>query len=261
MIRFRYLAVGVISGFLSAAAAIAEICDPGLLGSDRSPIAYQLQGDRCEGIFKLEVNSELVRLVSLVESFEEFDTSQPENLAVEWSPPPLPGALRMRSAGLEERSFYRMDTEIAAGRRSYSWPLDILDRLDLTREKVGVLGWIAHTQSPDPDFDKVYLPLRLWQKTPAPRRGVYEVVFIPEVKLKEVFLTIVPAGLDARPAGRPLAENRPLEYGYYPAKTPVVFELEGLAASGYYQVGLTMLDTVGGSLTYRFLLFHEAPKK
>ncbi len=28
------------------------------LGSDRSPLVYQQRGERCEGIYKLEVNSE-----------------------------------------------------------------------------------------------------------------------------------------------------------------------------------------------------------
>lgn len=247
--------------FLGGALALAaeEICDSGLVGSESSPLAYQLRGDRCEGIFKLEVNSELLRLVSITEIFEPIDGELPQDLQIEWSPPPELAAakLRLRATSLEHRSFYRMDAAAVAAAKHFAWPAEIPGRLGLDQESLGIRGWIAHPRPPDQDFAEIYLPLRLWQQEKPPRRSSCEVAFVPEVKLKEAFVSLTPVELDGRQRGAPLLRNKPLEYGYYPAKTPVYFEISEFAGDGFYRVDLMALDSIGGSMSYRFLLYHE----
>lgn len=236
-----------------------DFCDPGLHGNETSPMAYQMRGDRCEGIFKLEVNSTLLRIVSIVERFETFDTHLPENLKVEWGLPPALGSepVRLRAIGLAQRSFYRMDTAVRTGNMTFEWPLEILDRVELTKEDLGIYAWVAHPHPPDKDFREIYLPLRIYQEARPPHRKALEVGFIPEVKLKEAYVSVVAVDASAKRLADPLIDKKPLEYGYYPAKTPVFFETPDLVKSGYYQVDLLALDTIGGSMTFRFLVYYQ----
>ncbi len=259
---FFVVALLLVEVLAAGRAAASDVCDPGLRGNDASPMAYQMRGDRCEGIYKLEVNSTLLKIASIVERFEAFDSNLPENLKVEWS---LPRGLaaegaRLRAMGLAQRSYYRMDTALPAKGTTFEWPLEILDRAELTKEDLGVYAWVPHPQPPDKDFTEIYLPLRIYQESRPPRRKMLEIAFLPEVKLKEAYVSVALVDAKAKRLAAPMMDKKPLEYGYYPAKTPVFFEISDLAATGYYQVDLLALDTIGGSMSYRFLLYFEEPR-
>lgn len=264
MSRSPCLASAVLAVLLGGAAdtfeAAAEpFCDSGLVGSESSPMAYQMRGNRCEGIYKLEVNSELLRLVGVTESFTPIDGDAPQEVSIEWSPPPELSSqeLRLRAISLDHRSYYRMDTAVPAAAHLFAWPAEIPGRLGLDQDSLGVRAFLQHPQPPDKDFAEIFLPLRLWQeKRPARRRSV-EVAFVPEVKLKEAFLSVLPVDLAGKPRGAALVDKRPLEYGYYPAKTPLYFEIAEFDGSGFYRIDLMALDSIGGSMSYRFLLYYE----
>lgn len=262
--RLAALAAAVLAATAAPplAAAAAAVCDPGLVGSESSPMAYQARGNRCEGIYKLEVNSELLRLVAITETFEPLDGEKPRDVSIEWSPPSELAAqeLRIRAISLDHRSYYRMDSAPPAAAKLFAWPAEIPGRLGLDQESLGVRGFLAHPRPPEKDFAEIYLPLRLWQEERPPRRRSCEIAFVPEVKLKEAFVSVVPVDLDGRPRGAPLLDKQPLEYGYYPAKAPVFFEVSEFAGDGYYRIDLMALDSIGGSMSHRFLLYHEDPK-
>lgn len=263
--RLRKLFLGaVLFTFVArcqGGAAADDLCDAGLKGNDTSPSAYQSRGDRCEGLFKLEVNSMHLRLSSIVESFEDFDTSQPEDLTVEWSLPPDLDAdsVKLRASSLVPRTYYRMDTAVVASRRSFSWSLDILDQLRYTREDIGVLGWIRHPKPPASDRDVIYLPLRIRQRGESYRRKVYDVALTPEKNLDEVYISASPTNADGVAQGPRLYDNEALGYGYYPAKFPTFFELAGFKKSGLYEVEIKASFADGGSGTLGFFLYHEEP--
>lgn len=235
-----------------------DLCDPGLLGSEESPMAYQLRGNRCEGIYKLEVNSDLLRLVSLVEVFEAFDPESPNDLEIDWKGPGgIAGRLRILATSTAPRSYYRMDTVVEVSAGTFRWPTEILARTGLAREDLGVLGSIAHPRPPDPDFERIYLPLRIRQRLPVVATGIHAVALLPQVKLNEVYVSVVPIDLEVKSTGPPLLEKKPLEYGYYPAKAPVHFELPKLSHEGYYRVDLLAIDSTDRPMTYRFVLHHR----
>ena len=238
-----------------------DYCDAGLEGNESSPSAYQDRGDRCEGIFKLEVNSAHLHLVSLVEVFDDFDTTRSENLTVEWSLPPdlRTDRVRLRAATVVPRTYYRMDTAVASSASSFSWSLDILDQLRYVREDLGVLGWMPHPKPPKDDRDAVYLPLRIWQTARGPRQQEYEVGFISEKKLDEAYVTLRPVDAAGAAQGPPLVSKKPLGYGYYPAKTPIFFNVEGFQASGLYELEILASFQGEGSGTLGLLLYHEEP--
>lgn len=249
----------------AALAAVASgidgvgLCDAGLGGNEDSAIAYQLRDDRCEGIYKLEVNSTQLRLSSVIESFEPFDTSKPEDLTVQWTAPKDLAAadVRLRAESLRPRTFYRMDTVVPGARGSFSWKLDVVDRLGYTRDDLGVLGWIRNPETDDEDRREIYLPLRIRQGAAAPRAGTYEVAFIPEVLLEEVYLAVTPVNAKGEALGPRLYDGQALGYGYYPAKTPTFFEISGFTQTGIYEVEIKAVFSGGDSGTTGFLLYHE----
>ena len=237
----------------------AQLCDAGLEGNEESAIAYQLRGDRCEGIYKLQVNSTQLRLSSVIESFEPFDTSKPEDLTVQWSlPAPFTTTdVRLRAVSLRPRTFYRMDTVVPGSQGSFTWELGIVDRLGYSREDLGVLGWIRNPETDDDDRRDIYLPLRLRQSQAPARTGTYEVAFIPEVRLEEVYLTVAPISARGDALGPRLYDAQALGYGYYPAKTPTFFEISGFTQTGFYEVEIKASFYGGDSGTMSFLLYHE----
>lgn len=235
------------------------LCDAGLGGNEDSAIAYQLRGDRCEGIYKLEVNSTKLRLSSVIESFGSFDTSKPEDLTVQWSAPAgLTAAdVRLRAESLRPRTFYRMDTLVPGSQKSFSWKLDIVDRLGYSRDDLGVLGWVRNPETDDEDRREIYLPLRIRQGAAAPRTGTYEVGFIPEVLLEEVYFAVTPVNAEGEARGPRLHDTQALGYGYYPAKAPTFFEISGFTQTGLYEVEIKAVFSGGDSGTTSFLLYHE----
>lgn len=260
------LAAAMLASVLAAGGASGGPCDPGLLGSEQSGLAYRQREGRCEGIYKLEVNSEQIRLVSVIEGSESFDSSKSE-LNFAWSAPPELRAapVALRASSLRPRTYYRMDAALPAAAGNFAWPLDIFERVGLGGGELGARATTAHPRPPHPDFEQVFLPLRLWQEAPAPRRPGVLVGFVPEVKLEEVFVTVIAVDLDGHPREAPLVESRPLDFGYYPAKTPVLFEIPGFETAGfgrtgYYQVDLMIEAAAGGAMSYRFVLYHEEGK-
>ncbi len=232
-------------------------CDPGLLGNVDSELAYKLRGDRCEGIYKLEVNSTELRLDALVETFEQFDAEAPEDLTIAWSVPPgtRERQVRLQANALLPRAFYRMDAVVAAPTTSFAWPADFLASQKFGRDDLGVLGWLEPAES---GGEKLYLPLRIHQRKAAVRSGIYELAVTPRVRLDEVYVTVVPvASAGGAATAAPIWKAKPLEFGPYQAGSPVFFELPALAATGVYRVEVQATYGEGGSTIYELFLYHE----
>ena len=74
-----------------------EVCDPGLTHESEDPRAYRQRVDRCEGLYRLKVNSDKLRLRSWTLDYEPYDPARP--LEFGWVAPPGsdgPGSQRSR---------------------------------------------------------------------------------------------------------------------------------------------------------------------
>lgn len=229
-----------------------DVCDPGLTGSPNSALGYSMRGNRCEGLYALQVNSTDVRLASLVETFElDSDNSAP--LTVHWPTVADSGPVRLRAQSLRPRSYYRMDTTADPTASGYSWPTEILGTIGLARDEVGVLGWFERESASE--GREVYLPLRIAQGADAADGTSYEIVLIPDIRLREVKVTLKPVDPHGS-EGRPLIDKKPLELGYYPAKQATVFYLPKPETPGFYKLQLACDLMPSGLATTTFWFYH-----
>ena len=80
-------------------------------------------GDRCEGVYIKELSG-TTHVVSLTESFERYNLNSGE----------------LRAQGLKTKLYYRMDTYLPAGSKSYSWPTNFLASLNIVKSDIGIVG-------------------------------------------------------------------------------------------------------------------------
>jgi hypothetical protein len=219
-------------------------CDPQLLQRSTDPNAYRLRGDRCEGIYIQEVGGSPLFVASWTETFADYDPLSRQPLQIDWDPLPGADAVRLRAQGLRRRLYYRMDAVRPAGSKSFKWPSDLLAGLGINRSDLGVLG-IAHVNAGGAERD-VYLPLRITQSARAARNDGYQLVILPGVELREVFLTL--ASFHAGKATI-LKNAVPLGYGYYPADRAVEIPISRVPANGLYHLEIGATLRTGGAST------------
>lgn len=247
------LATFVWASCASRAPAQEGPCDPRLLQPKDDPQGYRLRGDRCEGIYIREVagSSDLV-VVSLTESFEDFDPTSYKNVMVEWQRFGS-DAPRIRAQGLKYRLHYRMDTVRPPGSISYAWSPDLLAALKIKRQDIGIVGFTPQVVGNVPR--EVYLPLRVSQQTKGVRAPRYQVVLLPGEELSQVFLTLAQVGKDGSPATF-LRKGEALGGSYYPADRPISVILPELNAPGIYYLEFGATLKQGGSSTESIWFYH-----
>lgn len=135
-----------------------EVCDSRLKSVPGS-IGYGLrvQGQRCEGLYESTVSAVNLEIVSLLKGKLSFDLGKHESLQV--LAPDVSGLLplpvRVRAIALPLRAYYRMDAVLPPS-GVLVWPLsDIVERVKLPAEKIGVFGWVGG------DRDKIFVPLEV----------------------------------------------------------------------------------------------------
>ncbi len=228
-----------------------SFCDPGLMGSSKSPAAYRLRGDRCEGQYALQVSSTQIRLASMVEAFE-YDPEDGSPLRIAWDRGGARGdVVRLQAQSLRPKTYYRMDTQVNAPDSSYDWPPEVLAAVGLLSDEVGVLGWTHF----DDQAHKVHLPLNVSQGKSPERGNEYRLAIVPEHRLRDIFITLTPIDEQGK-AGIPVFGKRPLTDGYYPAKQATVFYLDKPRTTGLYEVGIECTIMSGGSISTSFRFYH-----
>ena len=249
------IAAGVLAILASLAgpAPAKEHCDPLLAPAPGTPFAYEDRGDRCEGLFVREVSGSAgLLVVSLTESFEEFDPQRDSEVVVGWSPPAR-GATRLRAFGLKRRQYYRMDAVRPEGVSSYRWPTNVMASLKIPSKEIGLVAWTTHTFGKEPL--EAYLPLRIGK--PAPESGATRptLTLLPGAELAEVYVSVWPLLPDGRP-GPPLRREQALGHGYYPAERPLMLPLPELKTAGFYQLEIGVLLRAGGSVVRKLVIYH-----
>jgi hypothetical protein len=210
----------------------------------KDPMSYTLRDGRCEGVYSRDISTTL-QMVSLVESFEDYDLESPQELNVEWT------ALGEQQVNLQAHSlqpgfYYRMDTVRPAGDTNYLWPIDILQTLGITRRDIGVVGWTRHSFN-GTDRD-VYLPLRISQQRPPRQIAEYRIILWSWRELQEVFISLATVGIDGSPS-KFIIDGRPLEHGYYPAGRGIEFVLPQPEKAGIYYLEIGATLSKGGVVT------------
>ena len=228
-------------------------CDP-----DLSPRAdaygYHLREDRCEGIYIRPVGANPLLVASLTESFEDFDPAAAQNLQLEW---PALGAtsVRLRAQAFRQRLYYRMDSLRPAGNNSYSWSPNLLATFKLRKSELGV---VARTQfKVGATVRDVYLPLRIRQQANAGQVGNYQLVLLPGIELKEVYLNLAPVKPDGS-LGNFIRKDQALGYGYYPAERKITIVLPEPKTTGIYYLGISATLGDGGSSEEKLWLYLPA---
>ena len=218
-------------------------CDPGLQPAGGNEVGYALRGERCEGLYVQEVSGGTLEVVSFTENFKAYKSSNDKPLLLEW--PALGDTqVQVRACSLRRKLYYRMDTLRAQKPPSYLWPSDILSRLELRRDEIGLLAW---TEQPLATGRRtIHLPVRVTpQESPASAQQnaveSYRVVLLSNVELQEVYITLCPLDSNGRP-GKPIRKSSKLDYGFYPADRPITLhisfsELNG-APDGLYSLSV-----------------------
>lgn len=239
---------------LPAGAAGAEsLCDPNLPQDSKSPMAYHMRGDRCEGIYAQQVSSISIEVRSLVAGFGAFDPARNQELELAWTAPPgSKRDVRLRAFSFKPRTYYRMDTKVPSGRGTYLWPTDVLTSAELGKDDLGLIAWID-LPGPGGASRPVFLPLRAGAGAAQGKDG-YEVTLIPSVKLSEVRVTV--SRLDDKGNAVATVQDRELGFGYYPSAQPTVFSTGKLGPAGFYRLVITAIPKSGLSVEQDVELYH-----
>lgn len=232
-----------------------DLCDPELERESDSPMAYGPREDRCEGLYRLKVNSDKLLVRSWTAWFEDFDPTDPRPLELGWSVPPgAGGPVLVRAYALKPRTFYRMDTRLPAAEAPWAWSTRLLGQLRLGRSELGILGWTELESAGEEG--RVYLPLTVRQSAAAEAAG-YRVALVPGERLVELSWRVLPV-LDGGGADRAAAAPQPLGFGYYPAGIPTVFDVPAPGAAGLYVLALQAELRTGGTATRELWFYHPA---
>ncbi len=229
------------------------VCDPSLKPpAGGSPYAYQLRGDRCEGVYAREVAGTTLLVASFTREFEDFGASIPALLKVRWTSP-SGKPVRVRAYSLRSQLYYQMDTVRAAGGGSYVWPSNVLAGLGLRRSDVGI---VARTPAQVGDTEReLYLPLRVGaaKQAAAPR---FDLTLLSDQELVEVYIALTALGADGR-AGRVLRANSALGHGFYPAQRGIHISLPEVTGRGFYRLAAGATLRSGGSATIQIWFYHD----
>jgi hypothetical protein len=228
-------------------------CDSHLNQTSDDPSGYRLRGDRCEGIYIKEVAGEALRVVSLTESVEAFDTAAAKNLLLEWTTPGN-AAIHLRAYALRERLHYQMDTIRPADDTSYSWPSNLLATLNLTRDELGIVAWTQYAAGNT--NRELYMPLRIRQRAATIPSQSYKLVLMPGVELAEVFISLAPVGQDGQ-LGAFITKDQPLKPGYYPAERGITITIPKPKRAGVYYVEIGATLRSRGSSTATVWFYHR----
>jgi hypothetical protein len=226
-------------------------CDPHLLQPTGNPYGYRQRGDRCEGVYIQQVSGAPLVIASWTEYFPDYDLRSKQPITIEWEGLHGAGGVRLRAQGLRRRLYYRMDTLRPSGSKSFAWPSDLLSALNISKKDVGIVG-ISRGLVGEVERD-IYLPLRVGRSGKRARPGNYQLVLLPGVELKEVFISLAALNGSKRSV---LLDGEPLGYGYYPAERPIEIPISGARTRGIYhlEVGATLKS--GGASAAELWFYH-----
>jgi hypothetical protein len=227
-------------------------CDPSLSQLAQGPQGYRLRGNRCEGIYVQPVGSTTLLLASFTGSFADFDPKSADKLSIDWSSPGG-GTIHLRAYGLHEKLYYQMDAAVPSDKAPFPWEVDLLDELHLSKEDIGVVGFIDYQVGAE--NKTLYLPLSIRQKSKPTTIGAYQAIVIPGSELKELYVSLAKVGNDGRPQSF-LISDKALGRSYYPAERGISFDIPKPAEPGIYYLELGATGRYGNSATQQIWFYN-----
>lgn len=236
-------------------------CDPNLPRNSNDPYGYRDRGNRCEGLYIREVSGSTLPVVSFTAAFENYDLDSDQPLRVTWqTPAPRQFSMHLQAQGIWPRLYYRMDTSRPADSTSYTWSTNLLAALNISKDKLGILGW--YRRKLGKDTCKVHVPLRLTQRQRAAPSDTYQLVLLPGRELQNVYLSLAPVNNNGT-RGRfvysdSLLDARP----YLPESTIFIpIRFTDLKAPGIYylRIGATLVS--GGVKAEEFWFYHAGTRR
>lgn len=259
----RCVVLGAFACVLShtGSAAAQSPCDPALPRNDAHTAGYrQRSNDRCEGIYKREVASFGVQLVSFAAApaFDDICVpGQPVHLiwpAQQAAPTAAPIHLQVES--FRRQLYYRLDTDRPARSTSYEWPTEPRCGSEV-RLRVPELGVLARTQSSvGPKPIDVLLPVRIATTPTADVGPPYRAVLVPGRRVSEVYVSLWHYRTAQDPT-RILLE-KPLGMKPYPAGSQIVVEFsrDEVKAPGRYRLRASVEFESGERETLDLFFLH-----
>jgi hypothetical protein len=191
-------------------------------------------------------------VASFTSFFEAFSPGSLDKLSLDWSSPAkIP--VRLRAYALREKLYYQMDTIVAPDKATYSWPGGVLNALHLSKQDIGVVGFVDYHITGE--NRTLYLPLRIHEKDQKPSHG-YRLVLVPGSDLKEVFISLARVEADGRPHTF-LISDRPLRRGYYPAERGIPVDIPNPHSPGIYFLEIGATNMYGEPLTQQIWFYHN----
>ena len=237
---------------VASASAQDGVCDPLLENRVAGPWAYSQREDRCEGLYVEQVSGEALAIVSFTSAFDDFDLGTGKPLVVEWTAPGA-GELHLRARSLEPKIYYRMDSRRPAEAESFRWPLEVLAGVGIERTSLGVLGSIQRPLAGK--VRRVLVALRIRQGGGASAEDSYELLIRPGVELREVYLSVA-AVSDNGMEDHYLVDEKPLNFGFYPAERAFAVPLPALPRAGLYYISIAAELTGGADATVAAYFLH-----
>lgn len=210
----------------SAPARGQSPCDPVVPRNDGS-IGYHQRADRCEGVYKREVASFGVQLVSFTAASPLDDICMPgQPIHLTWPTPQGAAAsqpIHLQVESLRRQLYYRLDTDRPPGSTSWEWPIEPRCSSEV-RLRVRELGVVARTKAMvGAKAVELMMPVGFATRTGSGAQPPYRAVIVPGRRVAEIYVSLWNYSNPQAPA-RIIAE-RPLDMKPYPAGVPVVLEL------------------------------------
>lgn len=220
------------------------------------PDAYQPRGSRCEGITARPAGGDLIRVIGLTGTVENFNPQLGADLHVTWHA--LPGdSVWLKSVGIRPRLFYQMDASLPPAAREFPWPVSVLLGENIRQKDIAVRGWTS--QSFGGIRETVLLPVTISQQqastSPTPD---YMLTVLPTVRLGALRWGLAKTDSLGRPAGwvREMAsvsgtdfmEGAAVHIPLGPMTSPGLFRLQ-LAGDLWTTTGVASKDSVRPTAT------------
>lgn len=205
----------------------AEKCPrPQVTEQKRTDIAYKWRGDRCEGLYVIEVASrprpQIIGFHTGLIPAASFKNSGKARVIVDASTGSE--AVSLRAVSLRPKTYYAMDTELPRGQWQYQWDSTILSMPPLNM-RTNELGLLACTNDCRPDQSTKYFPAKLEQPAPTDRSQNIAIIR-SSITLRDVSYTVQRVGGD-------VVLSRKLS-GRFTAARPILLPLGNLGSGRYH---------------------------
>ena len=255
-LRLAALLIGILCLAAAPQDSTPSPCDPKLIPPKADPLAYSRRGERCEGLYVLEVAGRAdLSVVGFTASAPLSALKAEDRLHVVW--PQVAGdvPIRLRAVSLRRPIYYRMDATPAAGSGRYDWPANLVVKLSLNGSDLGIVGWVQQKVGEKPA--DVYVPVRVGTSPEPASKPTYVVQVVSGAELMQLNVTVATVGRDGNDE-KYLKRDEPLQ-GFYPAGRPISVRLPALPAAGLYRVRLGAILRNGGAANTAFVFYHAGP--